>query len=140
MRFKATNDMTAALTAKLLFEFFCLYGIPEEMLTDQGANFCSNLTDEITNSLKIKKLTCSPYHPQTNGSVERLNATINQQLPCQSNANHDNWDELIHYVIFTNNNTSVNPSTTYTPYELMYGCLPRIPFLENEEQFPNYTE
>lgn len=36
----------------------------------------------------------APYHPQTNGLVERANHTISGILASYVNHQHNNWDEL----------------------------------------------
>jgi transposase InsO family protein len=46
-------------------------GIPDEILSDQGAIFMSGLLQEVYQLLHIKRIRTSPYHPQTDGLVER---------------------------------------------------------------------
>ena len=46
------------------------------LLSDRGANFMSSVIEEMCKILGIKKLQTTPYHPQTNGLVERSHQTI----------------------------------------------------------------
>jgi len=45
------------------------FGTPRNILTDQGSNFISNLFKETCKLLKIKKIQCSAFHPESNGSL-----------------------------------------------------------------------
>ena len=54
--------------------------MPEEILTDQGSNFTSQLLAELYRLLHIHPICTSPYHPQTDGLVERFNQTLQSML------------------------------------------------------------
>jgi transposase InsO family protein len=43
------------------------FGIPQTLTTDQGSSFMSHQVRELTESLKIKLLSSSPYYAQANG-------------------------------------------------------------------------
>lgn len=57
---------------------FTRVGVPKEVLTDQGTNFMSALLEEIYHALQIKRIHTTPYHPQTDGLVERFNGTLRE--------------------------------------------------------------
>ena len=57
--------------AKELLTLFSRVGIPEEILSDKGANFMGKLQQEIYELLHIKHIQTSPYHPQMDGLVAR---------------------------------------------------------------------
>ena len=48
-----------------LVDIFSRLGIPEEILSDQGANFISKLMQDLYKLLGVKPIRTSPYHPQT---------------------------------------------------------------------------
>jgi transposase InsO family protein len=60
----------------LFEEIFTHFGVPQEIVTDQGTLFTSNLVKDITEQYKIKHRKSSPYHPQENGQVESTNKAI----------------------------------------------------------------
>ena len=60
--------------------FVCVHGIPETILTDQGTEFLSKTFSEVCRLLKINKVNTSPFHPQTNGSLERSYRTLAEYL------------------------------------------------------------
>ena len=51
-----------------------------EIISDQGTDFMSQLLKELCNLLHINQIQTSPYHPQTNGLVERFNKTLKAML------------------------------------------------------------
>ena len=66
-----TRNQTAAVTAEALWRnVFSLFGWPERILSDQGANFLSQLMTEFCQLAGTKKLRTSIYHPQCNGAAE----------------------------------------------------------------------
>ena len=69
----ALPSIEASRIAKELITVFARVGIPEEILTDQGTNFMSTLLGEVYRLLQINRIRTTPYHPQTDGLVERFN-------------------------------------------------------------------
>lgn len=74
------RQFTALTVAEELINVFARYGIPTEILTDQGTNFTSQLLKELYNLIKVKPIKTTPYHPQTNGLVQRFNRTFKSTL------------------------------------------------------------
>ena len=74
-------------------------GIPKEILTDQGSNFTSQLLPEVYRFLHVKALRTSPYHPQTDGLIERFNKTL-KMLHKSVVEDGKDWDRLVPYVLF----------------------------------------
>ena len=70
----------AKTVADTLLQVFSRVGIPKEILTDQGTNFMSNLMSELFKLLGVKHLRTSPYHPQTDGMLERFHGTLKAML------------------------------------------------------------
>ena len=74
------NQEATTVACKLVDEMFCRFGIPEQLHSDMGAQFQSKLIHEICKLLQIHKTHTTPYHPQSDGLVERLNRTIQSML------------------------------------------------------------
>ena len=66
--------------AKELVNLFSHIGVPDEILTDQGTNFILSLLEEIYCLFHIKRIRTTPYHPQSDGVVERFNGTSKGML------------------------------------------------------------
>ena len=71
---------TATAVAEQLVDLFAKFGIPKEILTDQGTNFTSQLLKELYSLLGVQAIRTTPYHPQTDGHVERFNQTLKNML------------------------------------------------------------
>ena len=122
----ALSSTDAEHVAEELVRIFSRVGIPEEILTDQGPNFMSQLLAEIYAFLRIKPICISPYHPQTDGLVERFNQTLNAMVRKMSISESRNWDKLLPYVLFAYREVP-QASTGFSPFELLYGREVRGP-------------
>ena len=70
-------DTTATTLATILMNnIVCRYGVPAYLHSDQGANLCSTVVQELCRLLGIHHTRTSAYHPKDNGQVERMNRTI----------------------------------------------------------------
>ncbi|GFO02428.1 Pol polyprotein [Plakobranchus ocellatus] len=74
-----TAEVTASAAVR---EFFSRFGCPLQIFTDQGRNFESNLFKSVCESLNINKSRTTPYHPSSNGQVERYNRTLLNAVRC----------------------------------------------------------
>ncbi|CAF1416217.1 unnamed protein product [Rotaria sordida] len=123
----ALPNCTAETAARALFDdCFCKFGIPSVILSDRGTHFQNKLMENLQHLIGYNHIYSTPYHPQTNGIVERFNATFVTQISKLQNAQHNNWDEYLQAVVFAYN-TGVHKSTKFSPYELLYGRTARLP-------------
>jgi hypothetical protein len=131
----ALPNCTAEITAQTLFnEYFCKYGVPAVILSDQGSHFRNQLMENIKLLIGYNHIYSTPYHPQTNAIVERFNATFVPQISKLQDTEHSNWDEYLQAVVFAYN-TGIHKSTRYSPYELLYGRAPRLPITTRPQHF-----
>ena len=91
------SSTEASRIAKELVTVFSRAGIPEEILSDQGANFMSMLLQEMYQLLHIRRIRTSPYHPQTDGLVERFNGTMKGMLWKFVGRGRKDWDDYLPY-------------------------------------------
>ena len=71
------KDMEAQTVGRILTnEFITRYRVPEILHTDQSGNFESILIKELCQILGITKTRTTPYHPQSDGMIERFNRTL----------------------------------------------------------------
>ena len=112
--------------AEALVDMFSRLGIPEEMLTDCGAQFVSKLMKEVSKLLSIKQLTTTPYHPMCNGLVERLNGHLKQTLKRMCAERPKDWDKYLNAVLFAIREVP-QESLGFSPFELLYGRRVRGP-------------
>ena len=119
-------NQAATTVADKLMEFILRFGVPEQLHSDQGRNFESDVIAEVCNTLGVVKTRTTPYHPQSDGLVERQNRTLLSMLAMVT-ANHpSSWENHLQGLCMAYN-TSVQPTTGYTPFFLMFGRQARIP-------------
>src|SRR5689334_16557174 len=77
----ALEETSTETIAKVFVEqVICRHGAPEQFLTDNGSNFCSELMEQVNKLLQITPQRSTPYHPQCNGLVEKFNGTLSKML------------------------------------------------------------
>ena len=76
-----TPDQTAKTVAKFLYRgYISIFRAPARLLSDRGGSFTSSIIQEMCKILGIKQLWTMPYHPQTNGLVERSHHMIKHMI------------------------------------------------------------
>ncbi len=132
------NHQTNTIAEAFVTNFVCTHGIPQIILTDQGTDFLSKIFTEVCNLLQINKINTSPFHPQTNGSLERSHRTLTEYLRHYVDKKLNNWDEYLPYAFFVYNSTE-HTSTGYQPYSLLFGRRLEIPVNLSHEPEPRYN-
>jgi transposase InsO family protein len=110
------KKVDTASTAEALLKVFSAYGTPSCIVHDNGSNFTSELMTNILKSLNISQIRVSPYHPQANGMIERLNGTLKKAIK-KAGATESTWDRWLHFVLHAVRITN-HAATGHTPYEL----------------------
>ena len=116
-----TKNHQAETIAKVVVEgFIGRFGIPSTIHTDQGRDFESNLFRDMCQRLEIEKTRTTPWHPQSDGMVERFNRTLETMLRQTIQTNQSDWD-LQAPICCMAYRASVNETTKQTPNMLMLG-------------------
>ena len=108
-----------------MMEVFSCYGLPKVLLTDQGSVFTSRLTKEMCKQFEIEKIQISPYHPQSDGALERWHACLKGMLK-RSGKDVKEWDRHLKYLLFAYRSTP-HCTTGFSPFLLMFGREARGP-------------
>ena len=69
--------------------FVSRFGVSSVIHLDQGREFESRLFEEVCQLLGIEKTRTTPYHPQSDGLVDRFNRTLQQMLSTFVNEERD---------------------------------------------------
>ena len=116
-----TPDQTAKTVSKYLYQgYILIFGAPARLLSDRGANFMSSLIDEMCKILSMEKLQTTPYHPQTNGLVERSHQTIMRMIGKLGKDKKADWPGHLAEIVHAYNATC-SAVTGYSPHYLMFG-------------------
>jgi transposase InsO family protein len=125
------------------------YGVPNNIITDNGMNFTSGEFQDFAKELGIKIKYALVAHPKSNDQVEKANGLVCtglkkrllRPLKCAPGA----WVEELTSVLWSLRMTP-NSSTGYTPFFLLFGakavlpmdvhyCAPRIvAYVEEDAQ------
>ena len=117
----ALPDHQALTVADVLVtEMFMRFGVPRVIHSDQGREFQSELMKGLSSLLGARKTQTAPYHPQSDGLVERMNRTVISMLSKICDSDHENWDDHLPYVMCAYRST-VNESTGCSPNSVIFG-------------------
>lgn len=120
------RNIRARTVIDALIQFFTRYGLPREVQSDRGTNFTSTVFQAVMNELGIEQVTSSAYHPQSQGAIERFHRTLKDMVRAYSDQFPSEWDAAMPFLMFAVRDT-VNESTGFTPFELVYGHEVRGP-------------
>ena len=102
------------------------YGFPLFLHSDQGKEFDNTMILKLSELLGTVKTKTTPYHLRRDGLVECFNRTLLAMLAMFVSREHDNWDDLLPFMMLAYN-TTVHTTTGYTPYRLVFGEKCNLP-------------
>ena len=109
------NQEAVTVANKLTNEFFFRFSPAEQLHSDQGRQFESQVIAEVCKLLGIHKSCMTPYHPQSDGMVERFNRTLLNMLATTAEKHPFDWESQLRPLCLAYN-TSVHPTTGYSPF------------------------
>ena len=116
MKNKCADTVADILVENIILRF----GMPLVIHSDQGREFENGLMKSLCALLGCTKTRTAPYHPESDGMIERFNRTCLMMLSMFVNDRRDNWHELLPFIMHAYR-TSVHESTGYSPFRLMMG-------------------
>ena len=104
------------------------WGLPKQIISDRDRKFLSDLWTALFNALGVKLLYSTAYHPQTDGSSERTNQTVEIALRFWISTLDDvaAWPRTIP-AIQSNYNNMVSAPLGKSPNEVASGFSPNQP-------------
>ena len=100
------NNHPAHTMARVLYNnFFSVFGFPQKLMSDQGTEFTRDVIAAMCKLLRIEKIRTTLYHPQTNGSAERVHQTLQRMIGKLDPEKRWKWPEHIGSVLIAYNTT-----------------------------------
>ena len=115
----AMDETTTDKTVDALRAIFARWGIPLQMVTDNGPQFTSAGFERFLALNNIKHVRSSPYHPATNGLAERFVKTLKNALRVSKGDGHTLQHRLASFLL--NYRNARHSTTEVTPATLMIG-------------------
>ena len=104
-------------TIRKLTEVFSIFGIPTQIVSDNGTPFTSNEFGEFCNSNGIWHIRSAPYHPSTNGEADRFVQVFKKALRPQFG---NKVDVQAEFKFLQRYRTIPHSTTGRSPSELMF--------------------
>ena len=104
-------------------EWICLFGTPLSITTDQGTQFESTLFTALAQLVGATRIRTTPYHPQSNGLVERWHRSLKAALMCSPGTP---WTKLLPTVLL-GLRTAYKEDLGASPSDLLFGTALRLP-------------
>lgn len=118
------KDTKADTVAKSLYEnWICRFGVPLKITSDQGKQFECELFNELSKFLGFKHTRTTPYHPSSNGMIERFNRSLKTAIRCRSN---ENWTDSVPTILL-GLRTTLKEDIGLSSAELVYGSALNVP-------------
>ncbi|UYV69258.1 K02A2.6-like [Cordylochernes scorpioides] len=137
------SDLGNKYILALLQDWVSIFGVPRILHSDQVRNFESNIFQELCRRLGIQKTRATPFHPQSDGMVERFNRTLTQHLTMFVDKNQRDWDQHLPMLLM-DYRSAEHDSTGYSPARMLFGHELRMPcdvlLGRPEETFQNTNE
>ena len=116
------KSTTAAATIEELRRLFATYGLPEQVVLDNGPQFASSAFSMFLKSNGVKHIRCAPYHPSSNGAVERFIQTFKKAIRAGGREGATFHQRLMNFLLVhrttPHTTTRVAPSVLFLNREL----------------------
>jgi len=115
------RSTSAEEAAVCMLNHVCTFGVPKQILTDNGPQFANSLVKSLTRMLGSQKLTTIPYSKEENAIVERANKEVSRHLEAfvLEKNNKRKWSAFLPFVKRILN-ASLHSSIGQTPADMLF--------------------
>ncbi|CAD7081775.1 unnamed protein product [Hermetia illucens] len=117
---KRSSLRVGEIVNKILNNWIAYFGIPKEILTDNGPEFANKLMTKLCKKLSIDQKYISIYHPQSNGSTERIHARLKEYIGTVIHEVEGDLELLSGFASLCFNQSN-STSVGISPQELLFG-------------------
>jgi transposase InsO family protein len=104
----------------------CRWGAIEEIVTDNGKAFIA-AADALAQKYGIRHIRISAYNSQANGIIERQHFPVREAIMKTCKGQLNKWTQVIH-AVFWAERVTIQRSTGYSPFYMVHGIHPALPF------------
>ena len=109
---------TMSCATALLNAWVSRFGLPEQMTSDRGSVFTSDIWSSLAKLLGVNLHYTTAYHPQANGMVERFHRTLKASLTARCSGN--DWHTQLPWVLL-GLRTMPKDGLIHSAAEMVYG-------------------
>ena len=124
--YASKNKYAMSAAEKMYNDFILKFGFPSRIHHDRRLEFNNTLFKRLHRLAGIENSMTTSYHLMGDGQPERMNRTIINMLKTLGDKEKANWKDHIGKLAFAYNST-VNKSTGFSPFYLMFGRTSRLP-------------
>lgn len=114
---------TTSAMIDVLRHIFATHGLPEHFVSDNGPQFISAQLAEFFKKNGVNHIRVPPYHPSSNGAVERCVQTLKQNLKAYKESGLTTQHQIANFLFIYRN--TPHSLTGRTPAELLLKRQPR---------------
>jgi hypothetical protein len=134
---KTISEGTGQLLLNNLYKRF---GLPDKIISDRDPRFASKAFLKLLKLLGITSALSAAYHPQMDGTTERVNQEIKAYLSIYCSTHPEEWLYSLSTLEFTHNDRR-HADRLKTPFELILGDTPiAVPLSFENTKFPTIEE
>jgi transposase InsO family protein len=120
---RALKSPDAESVAKELYSIYMLLGVPKYLQSDNGPEFLNAVIYAFNRLMGVIHKHSVPYHPQTNGKVERVNRLIRDTINKMLLEQKREWPIYTDYIQFLIN-CKFSEAAGSLPYSILFGRRP----------------
>jgi hypothetical protein len=114
------------ITEALIERCVGLFGSPEELVSDQGSAFTSELASRVLEALRTQRTLTFSHTARANGQNERSHRGIMASLRILTQAYAENWSRVLPWIQLTYN-TTPRYGSSLSAYDVVFARHPRMP-------------
>jgi hypothetical protein len=111
--------------------------------SDNGLEFENTILKHICEWTGAVKTHTTPYHPQGNGTVERMNRTLKEMITCLCRDHQSSWSDELPFALWAVR-SCISRATGFSPFQVLFGQAMQMPFdyqtWNPDTSSPLYTE
>ena len=116
------KSTTATATIQELRRLFAAYGLPIQLVSDNGPQFVATEFKTFMKSNGIKHIRCAPYHPSSNGAAERFVQSFKRAMKASQKSDQSLHQRLMNFLLMyrstPHSTTNVAPCTLFLKRQL----------------------